>query len=138
MKQLLCASVLSAAFAFVGLGCARSPEGGTPGTDQTFRLSGPTLSTNIKQGDRQTVNISVNRDRDFRQTIRLSAQAPEGLNAEVGKPTVAPGEPDEVPVTISVSQNAPLGDHIVKVTGTPDTGAATTVDVRVTVERPTD
>ena len=56
---------LSAASAFALSGCGKSPEGGTPGTTETFTVSAPLLPVMIKQGDKQTVTIKVDRDGSF-------------------------------------------------------------------------
>ena len=45
-------------------------------------------------------------------------------------------DPEDFTLTVSVDKDAPLGDQVIKVTGTPEGGgAATTVDVKVNVEK---
>lgn len=132
-KNLL---TLAAAFSFAiagAVGCNKSPEGGVAGTSNSFKVSAPTLPTTIKQGDKQTVSVSVDRDSGFQQAVKLDAQAPNGLKAEFDRKTVKGGDPKDVALSITADKDAALGDHVVKVTATPETGSATTVDVKVTV-----
>jgi uncharacterized membrane protein len=135
MTRLLPAALVTAV-GLIGAGCNQSPQGGATGTNNTFRLTAPVMSTTIKQGDKQTVTLSVDRNSDFKQSIELTADAPKGLRADLAKSTVAAGDPKDVSLQISANKDAAVGAHVVKVTATPDTGAATTVDVKVTVEAP--
>jgi uncharacterized membrane protein len=128
---------LSALAAVLFVGCNQSPEGGAPGNNNRggFTISAPTLATTIKQDNSETVKISLSRDKDFKQNVKLSATAPDKIKAEfVDKATVTPADPNDVAMKITVAGDAPLGDHVIKVTGTPDTGAPTSVDVKVTVD----
>lgn len=133
MKRLLTA-VVATAVALVGVGCNQSQQGGAVGTSNTFRVTAPTLATTIKQGDRQTVTLTLDRNSDFKQSVKLSADAPKGIKADLSKTTVAAGDPKDVSMQVTVDKDAAVGDHNIKVTATPDTGAATTVDVKITVE----
>ncbi len=124
----------SAALALtVGIGCNKSSEGGVSGTKDTFKIGAPPLATTIKQGDKQTVPITVDRDSGFQQSVKLDAQAPKGLKVDLDKSTVKPSDLKDVALSITADKDCPLGDHVVKVTGKPDTGNPTTVEVKVTV-----
>jgi len=124
----------SAALALAaGIGCNKSSEGGISGTKDTFKIGAPAMATTIKQGDKQTVSITVDRDSAFQQSVKLDAQAPKGLKVDMDKSTIKSSDPKEVALSISADKDCPLGDHIVKVTGKPDTGNPTTVEVKVTV-----
>ena len=48
--------------------------------------------------------------------------------------SVTASERGEVQMTIKAAKDAPVGDHVIRVTGTPDAGSATTLDVKVTVK----
>lgn len=133
MKNLFRAAVLTAV-AFAPVACNTSSQGGNAGTKDSFTVSGPTMATTIKQGDRETVKISLSRGSDFKKDVKLDATAPSGLKVDLGKKTVAASDPAEVTMTIEVDKGATLGDHVIKVTATPDSGAATHVDVKVKVE----
>lgn len=126
---------LAVALALGGtVGCNKSPEGGNPGTSDTFKVSAPTMATTLKQGEKETVTMNVTRGTDFKKSVDLKADAPTGLKAVLVSKKVAPGDPATVSMTIEADKTCPLGDHVVKVTATPESGAATTVDVKVTVK----
>jgi hypothetical protein len=127
---------LTAIVSMVFVGCNTSPEGGTPGTASTFKLSAPTLSTAIKQDNKESVKITLDRGIDFKKGVKLSVSAPDKIKADLSKDTIAPSEPGEAMLNISVAKDAALGKQIIKVTGTPEGGgAATTVEVEIKVEK---
>ncbi|HEY1375615.1 MAG TPA: hypothetical protein VGF55_02415 [Gemmataceae bacterium] len=154
--------IVSAGFALLGaaalVGCNTSPPGGathrgsagthasstTPATtttaddkDATFTISAPTLATHLKQGETQTVKVSLHRGSKFHEDVTLKFDAPKGLKVDPMEHVVkASDKPDDIAVQVSADKDAPLGDHMVKVTGTPAKGAATSVDVKVTVAKP--
>jgi len=141
-------TIAAAVFALSPIGCNQSPPGGntkantspvttlTGGGKATFTLKGPTLSTTVKQGDRQTVDITVDRGSEFKEAIKLDAEAPKGVTAEFGKKTIEASDPadSKVTLTISAEKDAAVGDHVIHVKGTPATGAATSLEVKVKVE----
>ncbi len=134
MSKIHLVLAASALFALsVGIGCNKSSEGGVTGTKDTFKIGAPVMATTIKQGDKQTVSITVDRDSGFQQSVKLDAQAPKGLKVDMDKSTVKGSDAKEVALSITADKDCPLGDHVVKVTGKPDTGNPTTVDVKVTV-----
>ena len=65
-----------------GIGCNKSPEGGVTGTKNSFKVTAPTLPVTLKQGDKQTVTVTLDRESGFQQTVKLDAQAPKGLKAD--------------------------------------------------------
>ena len=135
MRNLLIAAVV-AAISLVQLGCNTSPEGGSPGTSDNFRIMGPssTVPTTIKQGDKQTVKISLDRGKDFKKAITLKAEPSKGIHATFDKANVSASDPAEVNLTIEADKDAPLGDGNIKVTATPESGQATGIDIKVKVE----
>jgi len=142
---------LAALAAIVVVGCNKSPEGGhttnsgstnsstnssTSGEKATFTLHAPTLTTTIKQDNSQSVDLTVKRGKDFKEGVKLSATSPsDKIKAEFNKDKVAASDPDDVALKITVAKDAPLGESVIKVTGTPDSGTATSVDVKVNVEK---
>ena len=115
-------------------GCNNSPQGGNPGTADNFKASAPTMATSLKQGEKETVTMNVTRGTDFKKTVDLKADAPTGLKAVLVTKKVAPSDPATVSMTVEADKACPLGDHIVKITATPESGVATSVDVKVTVK----
>jgi hypothetical protein len=127
---------LSAIAALAFAGCNHSPEGGVPGTSTNFTINAPTLPTSIKQDNKESVKLSLSRGSDFKKTVSLTVVAPEKIKAEFNKNSVAPSDPGDVMLSISVGKDAPLGDQTIHVTGTPEGGgAATSVDVKIKVEK---
>ena len=59
------------------IGCG-SPRGGGMSSDEGFSLSKPFFTTSVKQGDRKTVTVSVDRDKYFKEDVRLQATATPG------------------------------------------------------------
>jgi uncharacterized membrane protein len=133
MRMWLSLAAMSAVFV---VGCNKSPEGGSPGTANTFKIIGPTMTTHIKQNEKEAVKLNLDRKSDFKKDVKLSVDKPKGLTAELNKDVVKANEGSDFSVTIGVDKDAALGDHVVKVTGTPEGGGApTTVDVKVNVEK---
>ncbi len=105
--------------------------------DATFTISAPTLSTSIKQGETKTVKLSLHRGSKFHDDVTLKFDAPKGLKVDPTEHVIkAADKADDITVQVSAEKDAALGDHEVKVTGTPATGAATSVDFKVTVSKP--
>ncbi len=123
-------------FALASAACNRSPEGGTPNTDNSFRLSTAPGDTNIKPGEERTIVINVNRDSAFTQavTLKTDSQSPK-IEARIDKAKAEAGD-KQVTLTVKAAADAPKGPHIIKVIGTPQTGATTSFDVRVEVVNP--
>jgi uncharacterized membrane protein len=126
---------LTAIAALMFVGCNNSPEGGTPGTSSSFTMSAPTMSTTIKQDNKESVKLTLNRGADFKKSVKLTVNAPDKVKADFNKDTVAPSDSGDVMLNITAAKDAPLGDQIIKVTATPDGGTATSVDVKIKVEK---
>lgn len=139
MKNLIRATCV-AALTVLPLACNTSSPGGNTSPNapkkETFTITAPTTATTIKQGDKQTVTLTLDRGADFKSAVDLAADAPKGLKVELSDKSVEASEPKEVTLSIEVAKDAAQGDHIVKVTATPKNGTATNVDVKVKVEVP--
>jgi uncharacterized membrane protein len=125
---------LVAAAVLVSAGCNNSSTGGHTGTNDSFKLKAPAMATTLKQGDRETVTVTLDRGSNFKQNVKLDATAPSGLKVDLANKTVNSSDKADVAVTVEADKTAPVGEHVVKITGTPETGAATTVDFKVKVE----
>lgn len=122
------------AVALMVAGCNNSPTGGHAATDDSFKLKAPAMSTVLKQGDRETVTVTLDRGAAFKQNVKMEAQGTKGLKVSLANTRVNNDDKAEVAVTVEADAAAPLGDHVVKIIGTPDTGAATSVDFKVKVQ----
>ena len=134
MSKIFTVLAVSAALAVTsGIACNKSSEGGAPGTTNTFTVSPPTLPVSVKQGDKQTVTLTLNRGTGFQQTVNVTAQEPKGIKVTFDKSTVKAADSKEVAMSVSADKDTPLGDAVIKVTAKPEAGAETTFDVKVTV-----
>jgi len=130
---------LAALVAVLTVGCNKSQEGGTPGTSSSFTISAPsaTLPTTIKQNNSESVKLTLNRGKDFKQNVKLGVTSPsDKVKAELNKTSLTAADPGEVVLKVTVDPDAPLGEHILKVTGTPEGGTPTNVDVKIKIEAP--
>lgn len=56
-------------------GCkTKSEQGGGAGSD-TFRIVVPTMATNVKQGELQTVRVALDRGDGFKQPVKLELKS---------------------------------------------------------------
>lgn len=110
-----------------GLGCNKSPEGGTPGTNATFKLSLPT-SKDVKQGATEIFDASVERGSDFKKDVKLSvAGKPDKVTVKLSKDAIKAGDGDtKFTITVSPDKDAPIGDHEITISGAPDGGGTPT------------
>jgi len=126
---------LSCACLFVAIvGCTnRSNPGGGAQKSATFTIDGPKMATSIKQGDTQTVELKINRGTDFRQAVKLKAVPPPGIDVVLSDSAITPTDKSDVNLKVAVGNNASPGEHIIQVTGTPDQGNVSTLELKVKV-----
>lgn len=129
--------------ALVGLvvGCNKSPEGGTPGTAASFKLSLPTselaFAKPIKQDTSEMFDCSIDRGSDFKKDVKLKVEGPAKLDVKLSKDTIKASDGDtKFNVIVKADKDAPVGEHSIKVTGTPDGGSATSQEFKVKVTAP--
>src|SRR5439155_18624177 len=109
MKNLLVAA-LAAAVGLVPVGCGnKSPEGGQPGTKDTFVIVGPTstlkemTAPTVKQDTVQTFELKIKAGSEFSgKKIALKAEAPAGLHAEPKPASVDVAAGQEVKFSLEV------------------------------------
>ena len=126
--------VMALAVAVVS-GCT-SPRGGGMSSDEGFKIGGPAFITEVKQGDRQTVTVTVNRDKYFKQEVTLLATATSGITVEPSKVVVKANESPDVPFQIKAPKDAALGEYKIIVRATPESGTETSTDITVKVVAP--
>ena len=112
-----------------------NPLAGLVVGDNEFRLHVP--NADVKQGETKTINVSIERGKNFDQDVKLSfSKEPMGVKITPDSNEIKAGAKD-VQVKIEASKDAALGDHMVTLTGTPmKSGAATSVDFKVSVKQP--
>jgi hypothetical protein len=122
-----------------GFGCNKSPEGGTPNSSSSFTIKPPLTSTSIKQDAREPVKLSLDRGKDFHKDVKLKAESTDSkIKVELDKDVIkASDSSTDFNVTVSPAKDSPVGEHEIKVTGTPEGGgAATTATFKVKVTGP--
>ena len=130
MSKLLMGVLIAAAAL---MGCSKSSEkGGGAGSD-TFKIVVPTMTGDVKQGELQTVRVTLERGDGFKQKVKLELKAPAGIEVDPKDATVQPGDKGDVQVKITAAKDAPLGEHKIMVKGTPDKGEPTETEFKITV-----
>ena len=138
MKKVIAITiVLTLVLAAVSRG-TDSPKGGSVAKGEGFNISVPTFDTKVKQGETQSVTISLERGESFKQdvTLQIKLSKGEGISVDPAKVTVKASDKPDVQLTITAPKDAALGEYKVSVTGTPTTGESTSVEFNVKVVSP--
>jgi uncharacterized membrane protein len=115
-----------------------SDKGGSVAKGEGFKIAVPTFDTKIKQGETQSVTISLERGESFKQdvTLVMKLSKGEGITLDPAKVVVKAGDKPDVELTITVPKDAALGEYKVSVTGTPTTGEVTSTEFNVKIVAP--
>jgi len=128
------AIVLTLALTVV-FGCM-SPKGGGLSEDEGFKIQVPTFTTDVKQGDRQTITVTLQREKFFKQDVRLQISAASGINVTPTDVLVKASDTPEVQLQIAAPKDAALGEYRINIKGTPETGLPAAIEVKVKVVGP--
>ena len=71
-----------------------------------------------------------------KEDVKLTFEAPKGIKVEPNPLTVKASDKEEASVKVTVDKEAALGEHEIKVTGTPAKGKETSVSFKVEVVKP--
>jgi len=115
-------------------GCqSSSPKGGSVVKGEGFKIAVPTLDTKLKQGETQSVTVSLERGDYFKQDVKLQIEASKGISVEPTSVVIKASDTPDVQLRIAAAQNAAIGEYSVSVKGTPKTGepASTIFNVKV-------
>ena len=118
------------------VGCSFSSRGGGLSQDEGLRIAGPSFDTNVKQGELQTVTVSLHRGESFKRNVTLEIEASKGISVDPTRVVVKASDKPEVQLKISANKDAAIGEYRVYVKGTPKTGEATSVEFKVKVVAP--
>ena len=127
-------------------GCGQQGKSGGPGAtdstgrenplkqaDNTFSLDAPNLATRIKQGQSDSITISIRRGNNFTEDVTLKFDGvPAGVTIDPASPTIKSSDA-KVTLNVAAAANAALGDHNVKVTGHPTKGVDATSEFKLTI-----
>ncbi len=158
MKRILWTLAAVTGAAILTMGCNNGTPGG-PGTDKdkdkdkdkpsviqqaedaviqhegTYSLTMPLLTTRIKQSEDKVVAIGIRRGKNFDEDVTLKFDgAPAGLTIEPATATIKHGE-KETKVNVKATNDAPLGESTIKVTGHAEKGADASNDLKIIVEK---
>jgi len=128
--------VMTMALTFVA-GCQLSGEkGGVIVKEEGFKIGVPEFPTNLKQGDLQTVTVTVQRDDYFKQDVKLELDTTPGVVVDPTHIMVKANDRPDVQVRLSATKDSALGDYRVNVNATPETGESTSANFKVKVVSP--
>jgi len=124
--------VLAAAF-----GCqSSSPRGGGMASDEGFKIVVPSTAPELKQGEVQTVAVSLQRGEFFKRDVKLEIKPSKGISVDPTNTLIKASAKADVQLRITAAKNAALGEYRVYVKGTPESGEPTEVEFTVKVVAP--
>lgn len=101
---------------------------------ETFKVTVPSGTTSVKQGESKTETFGLSRGRDFDQAVSLKFSGePAGVKFDPAMPTIKSGE-KETSVAITAAADAKPGEATVTVTGHPMSGEDSTAEFTIKVE----
>jgi len=93
----------------VVFGCqSAGPRGGGVSRDEGFRIVVPTLQTEVKQGELQTVAVSIQRGENFKRDVRLEIKASKGIGVTPSNIMVEASDKPDVQLRITAAKDAAL------------------------------
>ena len=116
-------------------GCrTSSPRGGVMAKEQGFKVRVPRFTVDVKQGDVETVKISLSRGDYFKQDVWLQTFAPQGLSIDPNDVMIRASDKPEVDLQLMADTDAAIGKYHIKVKGSPTTGQPTSAEFTVKVK----
>ncbi len=102
---------------------------------ETFSLTVPIMATSIKQGESKKITIGIDRGKNFDQDVKVSFKnVPEGIVIERASFTIKHSDED-AKVTLKAVNNAAVGEFTVQVTGKPSSGADSSSEMKINVNK---
>ncbi len=151
MKKLFVGVVALAVAAAIGCDNGKPAGGpGAPGASKsatgttsdhatnkadTFTLKMPG-TTDMKQGETKDVHVAINRGKDFKQKVSLKFDPPKGVTVEP-KEAPMPTDANDMVVKVKAADDAAVGEQVVNVSATPETGTAVTGTFKLKVDKMT-
>ncbi len=118
-------------------GCqSSSPRGGGMAQSEGFTIVVPNRTTEIKQGEVQTVAVALQRGEFFKRDVKLEIKATKGISVDPTNAVIKASAKPDVQLRITAAKNAALGEYRVYVRGSPETGEPTSVEFTVKVVAP--
>lgn len=132
MKRVLSYRIVMMCLVFAGCQSS-SPRGGDSTTDESFRVTVPAYEIQVRQGETQTVTITLERGDHFKRDVRLDLQTSRGITINPASVQVRAGAKPDTQFSLVAANDAALGDYRVMVKATPASGNATMADFTVKV-----
>jgi uncharacterized membrane protein len=101
-----------------------------------FKIATPTFETKIKQGETESVTVSLHRGDYFKRDVTLEIKSSKGLGVEPTKVVVKANEKPDVHLRVTAAKDAALGEYKIYLKGTPETGEPTSTEFSVKVVSP--
>jgi uncharacterized membrane protein len=142
MKKVIAFTIVVALVLAAVSGCEDKPKGGpkggSVGKGESFNIDVPTFDTKIKQGETQSVTISLERGESFKQDVTLEIKLVngKGITFNPAKVLVKAGDKPDVQIQVSAAKDAAISEYRVSVMGTPKTGEPASTEFNVKVVSP--
>jgi uncharacterized membrane protein len=118
-------------------GCQSSSEqGGSVLKGEGFKIAVPTFATEIKQGEVQSIAVSLERGDYFKKDVKLQIEASKGISVEPTSVIIKASDKPDVQLRITAAQNAAIGEYHVSVKAIPKTGESTSTAFTVKIVSP--
>lgn len=104
--------------------------------DEGFQIAVPTFNTELKQGEIQSVTVSLHRGEYFKQDVKLRIKPSKGISVEPTSVSVSASDKPDVQLRVAAAKDAAIGEYRIYVEGTPATGEPTSVSFKVKVVAP--
>jgi uncharacterized membrane protein len=97
-----------------------------------FRLMLPN-SESFDRGKTQKLTISINRGKDFHQSVKLDFKAPNGVTITPAEPVIQPTQ-DKVTVSVDVAKDARVEKTSMEVQATPQSGQMVSMPMQIQIK----
>src|ERR1035437_10936262 len=110
MKTAIAFAIAASLSMIAVIGCA-SPKGGGVSNGEQFTIGTPTFTTQIKQGETESVTVTVHRGEYFKRDVTLEIKASQGLSVEPTQAVVKANEAPDVHLRITAAKDAAIGAY---------------------------
>ncbi len=138
MKKVLAITIVLTLVLAAVPGCKDKPEGGSVGKGEGFKIDVSTFDTKIKQGEFESVTISLERGESFKQDVTLEIKLVngKGITFDPAKVLVKASDKPNVQIQVSAAKDAAISEYRISVMGTPKTGEPASTEFNVKVVSP--
>jgi hypothetical protein len=123
------------------VGCQKESSKGGPGVSKddqngtnVFTLKVPSTAVQINQGREGKVAVSINRGKTFDQTVKITFDLPKGVEVTPHHAELKTGQAQKE-FSFKANKDADVGQHAIKVTGTPERGKPASVNFTLQITK---